>query len=98
MKLRSDVRSFSRLYMEHRVAKLESEIKYKVDEVKVREMIQEVANNNEMEQATAKVVESVNQKVSDFRDSALCEKNIIIHWVDESEAEESLERRKTQNL
>lgn len=44
-----------------------------------------------MEQATAKVVESVNQKVSDFRESALREKNIIIHGVDE--AEEGLDRR-----
>ena len=81
--------------MEHRVVKLESEIKKKIDEAKVREMIlnQEVANNNEMEQATAKIVESVNQKVSDFRDSALREKNIIIHEVDESEAEEGLDKR-----
>ena len=47
-----------------------------------------------MEQATAEVVESVKQNVSDFRDSALREKNIIIHWVDESEAEKGLERRK----
>lgn len=44
-----------------------------------------------MEQATAKVVESVNQKVSDFRESALREKNIIIHGADE--AEEGLDRR-----
>ena len=44
-----------------------------------------------MEQATAKVVESVYQKVSDFRVSALREKNIIIHGADE--AEEGLARR-----
>ena len=33
------------------------------------------------------------KKVSDFRDSALREKNTIIHGADESEAEESLKRR-----
>lgn len=44
-----------------------------------------------MEQATAKVVESVNQKVSDFRESALREKNIIMHGADEAEG--GLDRR-----
>ena len=39
-------------------------------------MIQEVVNNNEMQQATAKEVESVIQKVSDFRDSALRERTL----------------------
>ncbi|VDI37659.1 Hypothetical predicted protein [Mytilus galloprovincialis] len=71
--------------MEGRVSKLEEQIKNKVDESKVKDLIQELASSTDTNEAAAKVVESVNQKVSDLRDSALREKNIIIFDIHKTE-------------
>ena len=79
--------------MEGRVSKLEEQIKNKVDESKVKDLIQELASSTDTNEAAAKVVESVNQKVSDLRDSALREKNIIIFGAAESEADEGKDRQ-----
>ena len=98
--------------MENRVAKLENEIKNKVDESKVRELIDEAKLVNEPKVrelakeaftgiedsgVAAMVEESVNQKVTDMRDSTMREKNIIIHGVQESPSEEGQQRKDYDN-
>ena len=46
-------------------------MKNEVDGTTFKEIIKEAVNNTEVDQTTTKVVEYVNQKVSEFRDSTL---------------------------
>lgn len=82
--------------MEDRVVKLENEMKTKVDESQVKVIVQEVIKNTESNETSvnvANVVETVNQTVSDFRDSALRKKNISINGVPEAQADEGTVRK-----
>lgn len=85
--------------MEDRMNKLESDIKEKPSVSQVESMIADALSTqaqghiDNTSKDSETIEETINSKVSEIRDSAAREKNIIVFGIDESEATEASERK-----
>ena len=86
--------------MENRISDIEKKLEEKVDESRLREVVNDIIKNNSVTSGnqTEKIEESVNKRLIELRDSNDRERNIIIHGIAEQTMSDPQSRKEADTL